>query len=77
MKRRMAQPPMPLPAEPMFQGTPAMQSLAVMESLDKDEDFLELDEVDKLVQRKEVPRAPRKRTARKAPKRKTTRRKRR
>ncbi len=55
--RKIAEPPLPEPSlpspvEPEPRSTQAMQSLAVMESLDRDDEFLELDEVDKLVQKK-------------------------
>jgi hypothetical protein len=73
-KKPIAERPMPLPPEPMFTGTPALQSLAVMESLDKDDEFLELDEVDKLVQKKA--KAPKRRTTKKKPRKKRTTRKR-
>jgi hypothetical protein len=74
-RRKVAEVPMPLPIEPMFQqATPAMQSLAVMESLDKDSEFLELDEVDKLVQKK-VGVEPRKTIRRKATRKKPVKRK--
>jgi len=56
-------PPMPLPAEPVF--AQKLGPLTISEPLDKDEEFLELDEVEKLVQKKGANNKPKRRTRRK------------
>jgi len=62
-RRRIRMPPMPLPAEPVF--AQKLGPLTISEPLDKDEEFLELDEVEKLVQKKGANNKPKRRTRRK------------